>query len=398
LADQAKDLEREQLIARADFWYRQALPEAGGLDKKLVQQRIDEIKAEFPDLKRTAPPTAIAAGGTRSGLADLVGRPTTGRPALPAGAGTAVTTTINSSPIPPVFTIEPGTTVYALAFSPDGKHLAAGLSSGGTVVWDLATQRRVLQLAGLTSRLTRLIYSADGDRLAACGYDGVVRVWNTKSGDELYSRPGAGSSSRNDIAFSPDGKRLAHIVSTQRLEICDAATGNVQRQLTGYFAGIAFSPDSQTLAVSETNQLRLTDVAGAKVDKALSTGTSARHISFSPDERTLATLGDDRSLALWDLETGKRILMANESTPHTGLEFSENGKVLMLGARSQIKLLDGRTLKPKLALQSMIVGSSSVSFSSSYLYAVAWTPDSGLMAGAYGSDIHIWNLRSLGKR
>ncbi|MBI1903092.1 MAG: WD40 repeat domain-containing protein [Planctomycetia bacterium] len=80
-----------------------------------------------------------------------------------------------------------------LAFSPDGKHLAAGGRTGEVSLWQLPDFQLVRKFKADTRRIRALAFSPDSALLATGGEGASVRVWNVNSGDEktsLSSRPG----------------------------------------------------------------------------------------------------------------------------------------------------------------------------------------------------------------
>ena len=68
--------------------------------------------------------------------------------------------------------------ITALAFSPEGRFLAAG--TGAEIrVWDMKTQTEVTTLEGCASRVNSIVFSSDGKKVVAGSLDGTIRIWDT---------------------------------------------------------------------------------------------------------------------------------------------------------------------------------------------------------------------------
>jgi WD40 repeat protein len=106
--------------------------------------------------------------------------------------------------------------VNALAFSPkDSRLLATGGAESMIKLWRLASaetgeprQELVYEREGHANGVLGLAFNPEGDRLASSGVDKTVRLWETATGREALSLP-AGTGLRGGLAFSPNGRRLA---------------------------------------------------------------------------------------------------------------------------------------------------------------------------------------------
>lgn len=96
--------------------------------------------------------------------------------------------------------------VYAVAFDPQGRYLAAAGLTDRVHVWDLATEEEVFVLEGHQERINAVTFTPDGNYLLSGGDDGTVRVWDVLSGRLLVMREL--DSPVQAIAFAPDGRTL----------------------------------------------------------------------------------------------------------------------------------------------------------------------------------------------
>jgi WD40 repeat protein len=173
--------------------------------------------------------------------------------------------------------------IFALAYSPNGKVLAAadggflaghrGLGwaarvEGSVCLWDPATGQPVRRWAAHKGTVRSLVFSADGRRLLTTGDDRVARLWDPATGKEIGSPRRIGAS--HCAALAPDGKTLA-VGTTRGLHL---------------------------VAVEDDKEIRQFDLAGAQI----------RSLVFAPDGKTLAGVfwvrPGDSGVCLWDIPGG----------------------------------------------------------------------------------------------
>jgi WD40 repeat protein len=109
--------------------------------------------------------------------------------------------------------------LLAMTFSPDGHTLAAGFN--GTIqLWDWRIQELVRTIHGFERPLVCLAYSSDGKRLAAATQDGHVWLWDTATGRQTQLID-VGSRAIRDLAFSPNGKQLVTLANNAAVAVWD---------------------------------------------------------------------------------------------------------------------------------------------------------------------------------
>jgi RNA polymerase sigma factor (sigma-70 family) len=219
-----------------------------------------------------------------------------------------------------------------VAFAPDGKgimtspvsdlQLWPGVFSpreSATSLWELTTGRPLHQyfkdipMAGGPFAL-----SADGKTLVTCSDDCHLRVWDTATGErrphefagELSPFSSTIGGHHLHFALAPDGKTVATTRGSggrPGVVLWDAATGKERLKLAENGKPVAFSPDGRLVAILDKKEVRLINPAtGQEVNRLEGDTQAVSCAMFSPDGKTLATAGQDRTVSLWEVSTGQR--------------------------------------------------------------------------------------------
>ncbi|MEV0404052.1 serine/threonine-protein kinase [Actinoallomurus sp. NPDC050550] len=138
--------------------------------------------------------------------------------------------------------------MFTAAFAPHGSTLATA-GTWAIRLWDTARPGHPVIMTRLTSLVVGMAFSPDGRILAAGGYDGRVRLWDVVTHRLVASLPSL-PGRVNGVAFSPDGRILA-CAGGDAVLLWNALTGRPVTTLTpqaGIVDAVAFSPDGRTLA------------------------------------------------------------------------------------------------------------------------------------------------------
>ena len=119
--------------------------------------------------------------------------------------------------------LEPGGGPQAVAPSPEGKTVAVGVRRGGLVLFALPDAKELWRVEiPLDGAVEELAFSPDGTRIAACQANGTVVIRDARTGEtQTIVAPSLGRAYR--LAFSPDGKNLAAIVPYQGVVVWNLA-------------------------------------------------------------------------------------------------------------------------------------------------------------------------------
>ena len=309
---------------------RYAMMEAAGLPgiAVLTGQTSPVISLAFsPNGKTLASGSADAAVR----LWDVATRQQIGKP-LPVHSGQIIPAVVQGLPF------------SSVAFSPNGKILASGNTDGKVRLWDVATGRPRKPFITHTSQVLSVAFSPDGKILAASSNDGV-RLFNVVTGRQILipasgppgylSRPGKPGIDYTgwawSVAFSPDSQTLA--VGYRNVRLFSVVSGRqIGQPLPVHFGySVAFSPNGQTLAVgSQSGTVQLWSVATHQQIATLTGHTGPVYsVAFSPNGQTLASGSQDGTVRLWNVATHQQIAtLTGHTGPVDSVAFSPNGQTL----------------------------------------------------------------------
>jgi WD40 repeat protein/class 3 adenylate cyclase len=264
----------------------------------------------------------------------------------------------------PVGEAAPGLTV-GLAFSPDGRRIAAPSRKGATV-WDVRSGAELLSVNAHEGLVTAVIYSRDGTRLATAGDDGTVRIWNAASGDSISTirvLPRGGAAAVTALAFSADGEWLvAGAAGDPPATVWEVATGRKLLTLPHFDTG-AVTPG----------------------------GVQVSAVAISPDKTRIATAGRDTTTKVWDAKTGGLLY-----TLYSHRSFVNGVDIDATGTRLATASSDGTARVVELATGRELLR---LAGHASQVYGVRFTPDgAGLLTTSGDGTAHVWDISPQGGR
>jgi WD40 repeat protein/serine/threonine protein kinase/gas vesicle protein len=276
--------------------------------------------------------------------------------------------------------------VGGLAYSPDGKRIAAGMAQLLNV-WDAETGKVVLSFRAHQYVVTSLAYSPDGKRIATTSPESNMKLWDAETGKELLGIPNDGG---EGIAFSPDGKRIASR-NGQLVKVWDALTGKEVRSIkTGASAGLAFILDGKRLAIAAGGTVGTWEIDKRQGDLTFEAGKAGlSSMALSPDGQRIATASAllDPTVKIWDTQTGKLVfILKGHGDFVSSLAFSRDGKTLASASR------DGTT-----RIWDMNAGENKRTLKSGFRErgVVALGPNGDLLAtNEDDKTVTIWDLKS----
>lgn len=190
--------------------------------------------------------------------------------------------------------------VSAVVLAPDRDHVLIPSQDGYTRYWSLKNEDVSIPPLKQGSPATAAAIDPEGKLAATGGENGLVYLWNLKTGELALPVPWVHEGVITELRFSPDGKYLASASEDKQCIVWDVATGK------------QYSPRMRH---------------GSKVNE----------IGFTPDGRWIVTLADDNFARVWDVKIGQLIVspFRHNGTPQT-FQVTNNGRGLLTAGQDQL--------------------------------------------------------------
>jgi WD40 repeat protein/tRNA A-37 threonylcarbamoyl transferase component Bud32 len=272
--------------------------------------------------------------------------------------------------------------VCGLAFGgPDGRTLAAATTDNTVWGWYTRSGKFAFALRGHTRVVKAVACSPDGRCLASGGEDGTVKLWDlSRRDDDLTLRwPNQGVTS---VAFSPDGHYLASATRDKALKVWDAATGKwtlTLRRLPGVVNGLAFGPGGQLAGACGDGKVHVWDIPSGRERLCLLGSAPLHAVAFGPGGQ-LASAARDGTIRVWEIPSGRQSLCLLGAAPAQAVAFSPDGTRLAAGCDDgSARVWDAATGQELPALHGH----------RGPVHAVAFSPDGRYLATA-SQDGAVW--------
>ena len=241
--------------------------------------------------------------------------------------------------------------VRALAWSPDGRVLAAGGEDNMVRLWDMQTGREVGVWSGHSDVISALAWSPDGRTLASGSFDNTVRVWQVEAKNWTRAakvRVFAGDGFDFDaLAWSKNGSVLAGGSGDGRIWMWNAQSGDV-------------------LSITEGHRGAVQSLSFGQLDK----------------RAVLLSSGSGGGTRLWDVKSGQPLEMVTRGSSAVAA-LSGDSRIFAIGSGAEISLLLSRDAVYRRAFNAP---KTSVS-------ALAFAPVGTLLAaGYYEGTTRLWDL------
>lgn len=279
--------------------------------------------------------------------------------------------------------------VSSVATSPDGARFYTAGDDGTIKIWNSEDGSRIATLFGHINEVRSICVRPRDGRIASLSLDGTIRIWDGNFGRE-FSEMSARNPYNYALPLSTDGSRLASAGPNGSISIW-----NADGSLTRNFAALedlvndaAFSPDARLIGVVNWDStVRILEVeTGQLVRELLGQGGGSSSCSFSADGQFFASGSTNKSLVVWDVNTGERVRRVEMASAPYRVEYSRDGQYLAAGDQTgQITIWNPTSFEE---IATITAGNATI-------YNLDFSADGSLLASASGDGVaRTWRLPS----
>jgi WD40 repeat protein/class 3 adenylate cyclase len=248
----------------------------------------------------------------------------------------------------PVQLFKQSNRVMTVAFSPDGRYTLTGGTDGIARLWDTLTSEEIYQFIGHTNLINSATFSPDGRYILTGSWDKTARLWDVKTGKEVRQIIGH-TDQVLGVAYSPDGKTVLTISVDGTTRLWEPATGRELQSFIGTSA--AFSPDGKYLLIGDIAEnpgiIQLWDIhSHREVHHFAHDHTSILgSLSFSQDGKLILTGSYDQTAKLWDASTGREVqkYVGHKGSVLSAVLSSDGKYVFTASSDGTARLWDAKT-------------------------------------------------------
>lgn len=242
---------------------------------------------------------------------------------------------------------------HPIAISPNGQYMASGIIKkfGDSVIklWDIEEKKEHKEIHGHKnsefSRIIPVAFTPDSEMLISGSKDKIIFFWDVKTGGKRGQPIENFVSEISAIAVSPDKNNAIFAIGDGEGKI-QFWNWNSGKKIKSFLAhsssnglpinSLAFSPDGKILVSGGDDfSIKLWDVDSGKELKSGKHSSRVRTVAFSPDSKLIASGDDSGIIKIWDVKTMENVILPRQDNAVTSLSFSPNGKTLASGSKDK---------------------------------------------------------------
>ncbi|HSE24192.1 MAG TPA: caspase family protein, partial [Pyrinomonadaceae bacterium] len=273
--------------------------------------------------------------------------------------------------------------INSIAFSPDGRWFASANHDSSIRLWQVATGRELPRLRGHAGYATAVAFSPNSSLLASGSKSGEIKIWDVNNAQLLFGLQSR-TNGVNNLAFDLTGNILAVVGMDQRVEVWD-----LEKKQARYFAGHSQEISSVVLGKdrlitgSRDKTIRIWDLNSGAAIRTLKSPGEVNGLALNSSGDVLAAANSDGTITCWDIVNGVSVRTLKDHTNEVlCVRFSADGnKLASASADRSVIVWDLQTGLKIHQLQGSIDAVTSVVFSQNSKW---------ILSASYDGTILLW--------
>ncbi len=257
----------------------------------------------------------------------------------------------------------------------------------------MSSDQSYMTLRGHTGSIWAVAVSPDGMRIASCGEDRTIKVWNAITGTELATLQGH-KNTVGFLSFSPDGRLIVSGSDDKTAKVWDVSTGTEVATLRGHsreVRPVSFSQSGRKIVSgSRDASIKVWDAKnGTELMTLQGHDSGILWVGFDSKDERIISSGQDSTIKVWDAATGSELmtLRGHEGDVRCCAIGRRNGRIASGSADKTIKIWDASSGAELMTLRGHEGTVMSVMFS----------PDEKRLLSTGGSTdrtVRVWDVSS----